>query len=359
VKYADVLIVGAGPAGASAARVLSLAGLHVIMTDPIKKITYKIGESLPGAAMPLLRDIGLLPWFEMSFPKICYGNLSSWGNEHLVSFDFIRDPNGTSWHLDRPAFDASLREAAQNAGAKWLKLKLENLTKTESHKWRASFNGEEIESTWLIDASGRRSICAQKIGIKQKHDKPLIALFSWGKNFHKEERTLIESVPYGWWYSAPIPNNKRVIALHIEAKNAAYIIKNPDEWENKVKETTFIKKIYSHDHEWQGLKRTIANGMTLEQFGGKNWLAIGDAALAFDPISSQGIFNALYTGLRGAQAIIASFKGHQTLIEEYFNQLNQVRITYLKNIKYFYSLEQRWKNQEFWKNRLELNNLFI
>jgi flavin-dependent dehydrogenase len=99
VKYADVLIVGAGPAGASAARVLSLAGLHVIMTDPIKKITYKIGESLPGAAMPLLRDIGLLPWFEMSFPKICYGNLSSWGNEHLVSFDFIRDPNGTSLHL--------------------------------------------------------------------------------------------------------------------------------------------------------------------------------------------------------------------------------------------------------------------
>jgi flavin-dependent dehydrogenase len=99
--------------------------------------------------------------------------------------------------------------------------------------------------------------------------------------------------------------------------------------------------------------------MTLEQFGGKNWIAIGDAALAFDPISSQGIFNALYTGLRGAQAIIASFKGHQTLIEEYFNQLNQIRITYLKNMKYFYSLEQRWKNQEFWKNRLELNNLFI
>lgn len=350
MKSIDVLIIGAGPAGAAAARVLSLEGLQVIMADPVKT-SQKIGESLPGAARTLLKDMGLIPWFEKSIPKICYGNLSSWGSEQLISADFIRDPNGTSWHLNRSSFDNYLREAAQNAGTTWLKLKLKNLKVMDSQKWGATFDGEEIESSWLIDASGRKSICTQFIGVKKYHDNPIVSVFTWGKDIHQEERTLIESVPKGWWYSSPLPQNKRIVSFHVTAKEAANIINTPNEWQKNLSETKYIKNICDAKNDWDILRRTMANGAILEQFGGKYWIAIGDAALAFDPISSQGIFNALYTGLRGAQAIISTFKGKENAIEEYSLQLKQIRNSYLKNIKYYYSQERRWKNSAFWGNR--------
>src|ERR1044071_1155793 len=57
--HCDVLIGGAGPAGAIAGRQLALAGLSVVMADRLTPRPPKIGETLPGAAIRLLKAIGL------------------------------------------------------------------------------------------------------------------------------------------------------------------------------------------------------------------------------------------------------------------------------------------------------------
>lgn len=80
-------------------------------------------------------------------------------------------------------------------------------------------------------------------------------------------------------------------------------------------------------------------------------LAVGDAALAFDPLSSQGLFNALYTGLRGAQAVHRALQGQQQALAPYLSVLHSVRQACLRQIGYHYQREQRWPDELFWQER--------
>ncbi|MES2208125.1 MAG: FAD-dependent monooxygenase [Pseudomonadota bacterium] len=345
----DVLVVGAGPAGAIAARLLAQAGYRTGLMDDIRQ-TEKVGESLAGAARPLLRDLGLLEWMDDSGAKPCMGNLSAWGSEELVATDFIRDPHGMGWHLNRVCFDTGLREAALAEGVQWYASKLQAVI-AETEQWRIPLSMQDIKTRWIIDASGRRSVCAKRLGCKRLKDAPLIAVYAWGENNDQDERTLIEAVPYGWWYTAPLPEGRRVVSLHVEAKEAASFMRHPGLWHEYMAGTHHIRQLCSTQH-WSSLRAAEAGSSRLAQAAGNRWLAIGDAALAFDPLSSQGMFNALYTGLRGAQAVANALEGNIGMVEQYCARLEQIHLAYQQHVHYYYQAEQRWAQASFWRSRL-------
>ena len=83
MKTFDVAIIGAGPAGAVAARCLALSGHEVLLIDDIPQ-TLKVGESLPGSAYPLLSELGLLPSLQASNPMPCLGNSVAVSYTHLT-----------------------------------------------------------------------------------------------------------------------------------------------------------------------------------------------------------------------------------------------------------------------------------
>ncbi len=66
------------------------------------------------------------------------------------------------------------------------------------------------------------------------------------------------------------------------------------------------------------------------------------------------MFNALYTGLRGAQAVTWALAGNGSLLHRYSEQLAQVRRTYRQRLRHCYRLEQRWASLPFWRNRHHL-----
>src|SRR5438270_11930034 len=111
----DALVVGGGPAGAAAALMLTKVGWSVCLVD-VGGQCVKIGESLPPAVTLLLRDLGLWDGFLREGHLPCFGNVSAWGSDELAQTDFIFDPYGNGWHLDRIRFDAFLRNAARDAG---------------------------------------------------------------------------------------------------------------------------------------------------------------------------------------------------------------------------------------------------
>ena len=131
----DVLIAGAGPAGAVAARVLARAGRRVLLIDDSRPDLPKVGESLPGAARPILQNLDALTVLESGSHLPCYGNISLWGAERPVVNDFIHDPNGSGWHLDRVRFDGELQAAARSAGAVSWKDRVKSVTGT-GETWR-------------------------------------------------------------------------------------------------------------------------------------------------------------------------------------------------------------------------------
>jgi flavin-dependent dehydrogenase len=106
-KSFEVAVIGAGPAGSVASLVLARQGRSVIMLDSLEGPKRKVGESLPSAARPILKHLGLLPLADNGIHLISHGNNSAWGSTEIQTTDYIRDPNGPGWHLDRPRFDES------------------------------------------------------------------------------------------------------------------------------------------------------------------------------------------------------------------------------------------------------------
>jgi flavin-dependent dehydrogenase len=344
----DVAVIGAGPAGAVASRVLALLGYQVVMVDPQLDLP-KVGESLPGAAKPLLHDLGLLPWLERSLPLACVGNLSAWGQPQLSNRDFIFDPHGPGWHLERRRFDACLREAAVEAGAYCWNERLIHLERGLGG-WRLELSTQSVSARWVIEASGRTSVVARRLGVQRIRDDPLVAVYAWLDHASEDQRTLIESVSTGWWYCAQLPDGRHVAALHTAAREAASVMSRPQEWQDQLRQTRHLQHLSALNPS-DRLRACDASGSRLMQWAGDGWLAVGDAALAFDPLSSQGIFNAIYTGMRGAQAVARALQHDDRAVNAYAERLQNVRQAYLQTLRYCYRQETRWADQGFWRQR--------
>jgi flavin-dependent dehydrogenase len=86
---------------------------------------------------------------------------------------------------------------------------------------------------------------------------------------------------------------------------------------------------------------------------GPNWIATGDAALAFDPLSGLGVHKALESGLRSAEAIARYFEGDSTGMVEYERWTIESFRAYLETRHRFYSSVERWPGSPFWERRVK------
>ena len=122
-----------------------------------------------------------------------------------------------------------------------------------------------------------------------------------------DHRTLIEATPPGWFYSAQLPHQRRIVVFHTSGSSpAAKVVRRLSGFLEILNEySTLIREVIegkSYDidntrpNQWP--KTTAACSSHLEPFGSEKerWFAVGDAAMAFDPLSSQGIITALKSG---------------------------------------------------------------
>jgi 2-polyprenyl-6-methoxyphenol hydroxylase-like FAD-dependent oxidoreductase len=106
-------------------------------------------------------------------------------------------------------------------------------------------------------------------------------------------------------------------------------------------------------HSDQPMFIRSAPSFVLDRVCGPNWLAVGDAASAYDPIASQGIHKALLDGLQAADAIADDLAGVGAALDEYQASVFARFNDYLETRDYFYDLESRWPSSPFWRNRRE------
>ena len=358
----DVFILGAGPAGCCAA--LHLAPFYrTLLIDHNARPKPRAGESLPPAANKLLRDMGLLAEFKGQGHLPYYGNRSRWGSEHLRETDFLRDPMGHGWHLDRQAFEIWLRKKAVERGAALLApARLAHVERDEHQQWRIVVMQNkrrlEIQSRLLIDAGGRTPLIARRLGAARIQLDNLVCSWVIGeaKTDHGEQGfSYIHSAPQGWWYTAPTPGGNRILAFHTRAGNPAtawmHSAKSLLEQAQKIpplwKRVNF-EIIDRNPEQWQH-GYTAANSAMTQPAAGHAWLTVGDAALSFDPLSSQGIFNALYTGLAASESAYRFLGGEISDFAEYQKQLDMIYAAYERHLHEWYRSEQRWREAEFWK----------
>ena len=356
----DALVVGAGPAGATVA--LTLAPLHrVMLVDRRAEPLPRIGESLPPAARRLLRDMGLWESFTREGHSPCYGNRATWGAEQPVESDFLRDADGHGWHIDRARFERWLRGIAQDRGAVLVAPGRLQSIRWAGHRWRVRLavpaGSLDVAVRLVIDAGGRGAPMGRLLGAsRRRHDK-LVCRWLYGDADpvgHGAGMTYVQAAENGWWYTAPLPGRRRALAFHTDADL-------PDARE-PAGLTALLQRAAPNSElaailaasgftptEHRGV--TAAHSAVLHPFAGPAWFAVGDAAFSCDPLSSQGLLNALYTGLVAAEAADRTLSGNAGAVPEYVDTIRRVHATYREHLADCYRAETRWSNSPFWQRR--------
>jgi flavin-dependent dehydrogenase len=359
----SAVVAGGGPAGAAAALALARGGRRVLLVDDRPRAAFRIGEALAPAARPLLRDLGVLDRFLGDGHLARHGNLSAWGAPGLHASDFIFDPHGHGWHLDRARFDASLLDGAAEAGAGVrADARVASVGRDGEGGWRVVLRtsgaaDEVVSCDWLVDATGRSAAIARQQGAARVHDDALVAFyarFRASREGDRDARTMIESAPGGWWYTALVPGGVRVVAWLTDADLAdRAALLSAHGFAAAVAETRHVSAaLDAFGYAIAGRPRGAdAGSARLDRFVGDGWVAAGDAALSFDPLSSQGILTALYTGMRAGQALHAHLAGDGASLAAYVDRLEEIHRAYRENRTTFYGFEARWPGHPFWRRR--------
>jgi flavin-dependent dehydrogenase len=304
--------------------------------------------------------MGLLESFLAAGHQPYHANVSVWGDAHPFATDFIRGPDGHGWHIDRAAFEEGLRRAIRERGAVVLApARLESIAATRSG-WSLGVETPKgprtLHARVVIDATGRRASLARRLGASTCGFDRLLCGWVHGAAAPGSERglTYVESAPDGWWYTAPIPGNRRVLAFHTDADlPSAATACTPDLLVERASRLDLIGSALEACHfERTSIFGVTAAGTTRRSpCAGPGWMAAGDAALALDPLSSQGLVNALFTGLAAAESADRYLDGADDAVHDYATTVDRVFAAYLRQLDHWYGVERRWPDAPFWRRR--------
>lgn len=84
---------------------------------------------------------------------------------------------------------------------------------------------------------------------------------------------------------------------------------------------------------------------------GTRWLCVGDAAMSFEPLSSKGTSNALYTGMLAGGTVRQSLSSNESALHIYSVHLKRIHAVHMKYLHQFYCAERRLIEAPFWRRR--------
>lgn len=352
----DVAVVGGGPAGAAAALSLRLhaPSLSVVLIEASRYDTPRVGEVLPAAARPLLAHLGIWEAFEAERFRPVHASAAAWGAPVPVENHFLFSARGHGWHLDRTRFDALLAHEAERRGSA---LRLGSALRRavrDGDGWSLALaDGARLGARVLIHATGRRWGFARPLGARLRgHDRLVGCIRHVSMHGDPDPRTLVEAVSDGWWYTAAVSDRLRIVAFMTDADLARERgLDRPGPWLDALAATRWVGRAAEGGEPHPEVAVRAAGSVRLDPAAGEGWLAAGDAACAFDPLSSLGISKALRSGIFAGYAAADLLRGdagglvrHDGLVRREFEGYRRAHMR-------TYAEETRWPGNPFWARR--------
>ncbi|WP_311972218.1 tryptophan 7-halogenase [Bradyrhizobium campsiandrae] len=357
----EVVVVGGGIAAYATAIALAQKGVKVSLFFSVTtRPRLAVGETVPPDVTKLLKVLGSWEKFLEQRHEVSLGSCSAWGGTELGHNDFVLNPQGCGWHLDRARFETLLLDQAESCGVALFPIakcaSLEQASDGAIVLGAIIPNGtrRQVKARYIVDATGSRSVIARQMGARQillDRLSFVYGFFDTPQAAAPSQLTLLEAQELGWWYKARLPDRRLAIAF---ASDASIIrdhnLSRASGWLALLRSTSHVARAIE-GYQLKHIVVRVAPSFCLDRVAGPNWLAVGDAAAACDPISSQGIMNALGDGIRAAAAIIDVRDGHSDSIVPYAKYLNGRYTDYVANRNYLYGLERRWPKSPFWRQR--------
>ena len=375
-----IAILGGGPAGAATALsfLQSLATLtptdkpahhcQVHLFDYPRSSDIRVGETIPPAATSVLRQLQAQDIVEENNIHMdCPGSVSLWNSEKPEHNDFLLDIEGRGYHLDREKFDAQLLEKACATGVihhhgwrltgvraiqgrKLLDFSVQNKTKST------------IKADFVVDATGKAAAFARRLNVYRNVFDDVIFLctvIDLPEDCKVLPHTFVEAVAEGWWYAARLPNNKMIVTFCTDQEGMkAHQWQIPANWLALLRQTKWLGKKISKvlakiSADCLHIVTHSAPSSLLSAVCGKDWLAVGDAASSYDPITSAGITKALQQGVQAGAAMATLItEGRQDALNTYQTQVFNDFAQYARVRSELYGSEKRFMKSEFWLRRL-------
>lgn len=368
VEAIEVVVIGAGPAGTTSARLLARWGHTVVVLSP-SLARRGFGESIPPSGRRLFEALDLLPAVDAASFYRSTGNTVWWADERPRVEQFSRDQLG--YQVYRPAFDDLLTREAEADGVVFRRgaiVRSVAFGGADPPTLNYSFDGgtNSIAARVVLDCSGRVGVIARQ-GFRQPEaaHATLALVASWkrpadGWALPDPTHTLIEAYRNGWAWSVPVSAEERYVTVMV------------DRHEDDVRRRSGLALAYQGElAKTRELGPRITRGSlstapwsadaslySSSQYAGPGFLLVGDAASFIDPLSSFGVKKAM------ASAWLAAVAAHTSLVnssmataafEFYGAREREVYASYLRQSTTFFSDGAARYADAFWVDRSEAN----
>jgi len=323
----DVVVIGAGPAGATAAGIAAMGGLKTLLLERESFPRFHVGESLmPETYWPLQR-LGIVDRVrEVGFQvKESVQFVTNTGKESEPFHFREHDPRECSqtWQVERSEFDKLLFDRAAELGAhcidrtRVLEVLMSGDRASGVRIKDADGETREIRSRVVIDASGQQALIANKLGLKEINPRlKKAAIWGYYKDAQRDPganggATLVmhtESKACWFWF---IPQSRGLTSIGCVG-DAAYLLRGRGSAEETFAEEVarcpgLIPRLEGSTRIGE-LRVAKEFSYTTTQHAGEGWVLIGDAFGFIDPVYSSGVFFALEMGVRAGDAVVEGFQ---------------------------------------------------
>lgn len=342
----QIVVLGAGPAGAAVARALAVLGYAVTVVSDKRRFDAVEGLSL--RVLEGLRRAGLFR------AAVCAegpcGRTTFWnGVTQTVNAEFL---------VDRHAFDAALREDLREAGVEVVEATARSVQTTpHSHDLMIETVDGPLTLTadFLVEARGRLAPLMRD-ATRGPQTLSLLNVWQGAPVSGAGAASAVESLQDGWAWMARLPDGRCYWQMTLDVASAE--LPQRDELlafcarmrRSPLASAFFAGETGAHARLYARSSTATLCGRT----GAHNWLRVGDAAMAVDPLSGNGIFQSLSSALQ-APAVIHTLlsRPERTELALRFHQqrIEHLFLRFARTGRDFYALEQRFGASPFWQAR--------
>lgn len=364
VRSHPVSVVGGGVAGAAACIALAQAGIAPLwLAPPDQGDRDKVGESLSPAALPILAELGLRGILSGDRHRPSRATFSAWGGDRLVERNAFQHLEGPGYVIDRHLFEQQLTSAAA-ACARRVASGLSQGLARQTGGWSLTLDdGSTLTTDFIIDASGRRAVIGRRCAPTQRVDRLVAAtaiLVQRDLSVEPTPATLIEAAQHGWWYATLLPDGRLALAWFNDPDLMPRgLSRDTAAWRAHIAGTRHVARWIAEAGFAIEAPPRLASAATRRLAAAaagpdatSGWAAVGDAAAAFDPLSSHGLTTALWTGVRAGRAAAAWLAGNRDPMACYSRQVAAGFEGFLGQRAAVYSCEQRFGQHPFWQRRI-------